>query len=128
LEPSFILLSFPPKDDDDDGDWSVDVSEEAVKRRQADLSDGVKNLAITDDLDKTEKERIDLFYNFVKQRMEAGKLGQAGVDKELVNEAERLDVKDKAPLVLAELLFNASIVQQVRLRNRTVLFESLSSE
>ena len=38
-----------------DDDWSVDVSEEAVQRRQAELTDGVKGLTINDDLEKAEK-------------------------------------------------------------------------
>ncbi|CAG0914412.1 unnamed protein product [Notodromas monacha] len=100
--------------DDDDEDWSVDVSEEAVKRRQADLSDGIKTLAITDDLEKTEKERVDIFYNFVKEKKEQGKLSNAGIDKELLTEAERLDIKDKAPLILSEVLFDSSMLQQVK--------------
>ena len=43
---------FQPELDDD---WSVDVSEEAVQRRQAELTDGVKGLTINDDLEKAEK-------------------------------------------------------------------------
>jgi translation initiation factor 5 len=78
-----------------------------------DLSNGVKGLAITDDLDKTEKERIDMLYEFVKRKRADGKLGVAGVDKEILNEAERLEVKDKGPLVLAELLLDNSILSQV---------------
>ena len=38
----------------------------------------------------------------MQQKKEAGTLG----DKELVSEAERLDVKDKAVLVLAEVLLD----------------------
>jgi translation initiation factor 5 len=101
-------------DSGDDGDWSVDVSPEAVKRRMEDLSNGVKGLAITDDLDKTEKERIDMLYEFVKRKRADGKLGVAGVDKEILNEAERLEVKDKGPLVLAELLLDNSILSQIK--------------
>jgi translation initiation factor 5 len=99
---------------DEDEDWSVDVSAEAVKRRMADLSDGVKNLAVDDDLDKTEKERVDIFYNFVKQKKDKGTLGGSAVDKEIFNEAERLEIKDKAALVLSEVLFDSAILQQLK--------------
>lgn len=94
-----------------DEDWSVDVSEEAVQRRQAELTDGVKGLTINDDLEKAEKDRLEIFYRYVLERRDAGKL--SGQEKSLVAEAERLDVKDKAPLVLSELLFNDSIVNQI---------------
>ncbi|XP_037071970.1 eukaryotic translation initiation factor 5-like [Pollicipes pollicipes] len=92
-------------------DWSVDVSEEAVQRRQAELTDGVKGLTINDDLEKAEKERLEIFYRYMLQRRDAGKL--SGQEKSLLAEAERLDVKDKAPLVLSELLFNDTIVSQI---------------
>ena len=52
---------------DDDEDWGEDVSEEAVKRRMKDLTSGVANLAMNDDLEKTETERINLFHDFVKK-------------------------------------------------------------
>jgi translation initiation factor 5 len=106
--------------DDDDDDWAVDVSVEAVKKRMADLSAGVKNLAVDDDLEKTEKERADMLYNFIKARKDGGQLAvnlnvsASGIDKEIVTEAERLDVRDKAPLILAEVLFDAGILSQVR--------------
>jgi len=97
--------------EDDDDDWAVDVSEAAVLARQLDLSDGVKSLAVTEDSEKPEKDRIDLFYKFLKSKMEAGaKLD----DKELLREAERLDVRSKAVLILAELFFDQNILQQVK--------------
>ena len=41
------------------------------------------------------------------------------MEKDIVTEAERLDIKDKAPLVLAELLFDENIMQQIK-RFRTL--------
>ncbi|KAL0281071.1 UNVERIFIED_CONTAM: hypothetical protein PYX00_002173 [Menopon gallinae] len=98
-------------DDEDNECWSMDVSEEAVKARQLDLTDGVKGLTMNDDLEKTEKERIDLFYNFVKKAKDNGVLDN---HREIVAEAERLDIRSKAPLVLAELLFDQNIHSQVK--------------
>ena len=43
-----------------------------------------------------------------------------GSDKELVAEAERLDIKDKAVLAVAEVLFDEKILQQIP-KYRTVL-------
>lgn len=100
--------------DDDDTEWAVDVSEEAVRARMQDLTDGAKNMTINDDLEKTEKERMDILYNLVKAKRDAGLLENAQVQKEILNEAERLEVKAKAPLVLAELLFDQNILAQIK--------------
>ncbi len=55
---------------------------------------------------------LDKLHVFLQQKKEAGTLN----DKELVSEAERLDVKDKAPLVLAEVLLDndKSIMQLMK--------------
>ncbi|XP_012278465.1 eukaryotic translation initiation factor 5 [Orussus abietinus] len=103
--------------DEDDDNWAVDVSEEAVRARLQDLTDGAKGMTISDDLDKTEKERMDIFYKLVKCRRDAGQLDN---HKELVSEAERLEIKTKAPLVLAELLFDEAIAIQAK-KHRVLL-------
>lgn len=101
-------------ENDDDGNWAVEVSEEAVRARLQELTDGAKGMTITDDLEKTEKERMDLLYEFIKTRRDAGQLTDSNAHKELVTEAERLEIKSKAPLVLAELLFDQNIHTQVK--------------
>ncbi|KOC61218.1 Eukaryotic translation initiation factor 5 [Habropoda laboriosa] len=109
-----IVVEAPEKVADESGDydnWAVDVSEEAVRARLQDLTDGAKGMTITDDLDKTEKERMDMFYKLVKCRRDAGQLDN---HKELVAEAERLEIKTKAPLILAELLFDQNIAAQAK--------------
>lgn len=68
-------------------------------------------MTFSDDLEKTEKERMDIFYKFVKNRRDTGQIDNY---KELIAEAERLDIKTKAPLVLAELLFDQGIAAQTR--------------
>lgn len=107
-------------DDDDDTTWSADVSEEAVRARMHDLTDGAKTMTISDDLEKTEKERVDLFYEFVKKRRDEDQLDNVQVHRELVVEAERLDISHKATLVLAELLFSVNIIQEVK-KHRNLL-------
>ncbi|XP_076238745.1 eukaryotic translation initiation factor 5 [Calliopsis andreniformis] len=109
-----IVVEAPEKmanEDGDDDNWAVDVSEEAVRARLQDLTDGAKGMTISDDLDKTEKERMDMFYKLVKCRRDAGQLDN---HKELVSEAERLEIKTKAPLILAELLFDQNIGAQAK--------------
>nr|CAI5818368.1 unnamed protein product [Callosobruchus analis] len=100
--------------DDDQTEWAADVSEEAVRARMLDLTDGAKNMTISDDLEKSEKERMDILYNLVKTRRDTGQLENAQTQKEILNEAERLEIKQKAPLVLAELLFDQNILAQVK--------------
>jgi len=95
--------------ENDDDDWGVDVSEEAVRARQQELSEGVKSLAVTEDTEKSEKDRMDIFYKFFEAKLVGGKLD----DKELLTEAERLDVRAKAALILAELLFSQNILAEV---------------
>lgn len=107
-------------DDDDNTTWSADVSEEAVRARMHDLTDGAKTMTISDDLEKTEKERVDLFYEFVKKRRDENQLDNVQVHRELVVEADRLDINHKATLVLAELLFSVNIITEVK-KHRNLL-------
>jgi len=44
----------------------------------------------------------------------AGELSGAEREKEIVLEAERLEIRDKAPLVLAELLYDVNIIAQIK--------------
>lgn len=97
--------------DDADDDWAEDTSEDAKARRLEALTAGAKGLMLDDDLEKTEQERMDIFYNYVKAHRKAG---NGSLDaKEVVGEAERLEVRDKAPLVLCEVLFDEGILGQV---------------
>lgn len=97
------------------------MSEEAVRARMQALTDGAKVMTISEDTEKSEKERLDLFYEFLKKRRDNGQLdNNVTVHKELAAEADRLEVKQKAPLILAELLFTANIVAEVK-KHRNLL-------
>jgi translation initiation factor 5 len=104
---------------DDDDDWCEDVSEEAVKQRQKELTSGIQGLTMDDDLEKTETERINIFHNFVKAKIADGSL--EGGAKEVLAEAERLEVTNKAPIVLCELLFTEAMVQQIKKHKKLFL-------
>ncbi|XP_058458776.1 eukaryotic translation initiation factor 5 [Malaya genurostris] len=106
---------------DDDVNWTVDTSEEAVRARMQDLTDGAKNITVSDDFDKTEKERLDIFYEQVKKKRDSGDLENVQTHKELATEASRLDIQSKSTLVLAELLFTANIVQEARKHRKLLL-------
>lgn len=104
-----------------DDDWSVDTSEEAVQKRMGNLSSGVKGLALTDDTEKTQEERFNLFYSFVKAKKETSSVEKGA--KEIVAEAERLDIKDKAVLALSEVLFDSKMLSQIpKFRNLFLRF------
>ncbi|KAG7277742.1 hypothetical protein CRUP_023030 [Coryphaenoides rupestris] len=105
--------------DDDDEDWAEETTEEAQRRRMEEISDHAKNLTLSEDLEKTLEERVNLFYNFVKERKEDGSMDTA--DKEVLAEAERLDVTAMGPLILSELLFNEDIREQIKKYKRHFL-------
>ncbi|XP_041827849.1 eukaryotic translation initiation factor 5 [Melanotaenia boesemani] len=105
--------------DDDDGDWAEDTTEEAQRRRMEEISDHAKNLTLSEDLEKPLEERVNLFYSYVKQKKESGVID--GADKEILAEAERLDVKAMGPLILSELLFNENIREQIKKYKRHFL-------
>ncbi|RZF35576.1 hypothetical protein LSTR_LSTR005104 [Laodelphax striatellus] len=125
-EPDLIVdapQKVAPKETEEDLDWAVDVSEEAVRARLQDLTDGAKGLTISDDLEKSDKERIDIFYRAVKSKCaDPTLLAQQPVAKELLAEAERLEIKSKAPLVLAELLFDEKIHIQIKKHRLLLLY------
>jgi len=109
------------KIDEDDLDWGEDVSEEAVKARMQALSSAARNLTIDDDLNKSEHERIDIFYNYLKKKKENNYADAS--DKDVLAEAERLDIKDKAPRIMVEIFFDENILSQLKLfRNYFIRF------
>lgn len=110
-------------DDDDDKEWITDVSDEAVKKRMLELTSGVKGLAMDTDIEKTESERINIFHDFLKNKKDA-KGDVAFTDpegKEIHQEAERLEVTNKATIVLCEVLFEADVVPQIKKYKRLFL-------
>uniref|UniRef100_A0A8C2GJS8 Eukaryotic translation initiation factor 5 n=1 Tax=Cyprinus carpio TaxID=7962 RepID=A0A8C2GJS8_CYPCA len=52
--------------EEDDDDWAEETTEEAQRRRMEEISDHAKNLTLSEDLEKTLEERVNIFYNFVK--------------------------------------------------------------
>lgn len=104
---------------DDDVDWGEDTTEEAQKRRLEEISDHAKGLTLSEDLEKTLEDRVNIFYMFVKERKDDGTIDTA--DKEILAEAERLDVTAMGPLILSELLFTEDIREQLKKYKRHFL-------
>lgn len=97
------------EEEDDDMDWSVDTSEEAARERAAALGTGVTGLTMTNDLEKSMPERLEIFETYVSAKMKLPKFPA----KEVVAEAERLDCKDKGIMVLVGALFKEGDVLQL---------------
>lgn len=114
-------------DDDEDGVWSADVSEEAVKKRMKELTSGVKGLAMDDDLEKSEHQRVNILHNFIQDKVDKTSSSlDIGDEKAIHTEAERLEIVNKAPIVLCELLFDEKVLTQVKTHKR--LFLRFTSE
>lgn len=71
------------------------------------ISDYVKVLIFSDDLERIIEERVNIFFDFVKKKKEEGVIDL--FDKEIVVEVERLDVKVMGFFVLIEVFFNEKI-------------------
>ncbi|BFZ11699.1 hypothetical protein BsWGS_14738 [Bradybaena similaris] len=99
---------------DDDEDWGDDITEEAVNKRIGELSDAARGLTFTDDLEKSAEERLNIIYETIKVKRDEGELVKPVVVKSLFAEAERLEVNDKVPLVLVELLLSDKVLVQLQ--------------
>ena len=94
------------KIEDDFSDFAEDeLSPEAVAQR---LREGLENGLVID-----AKASANFFYEIVKEKKENNLLLNVNVQKELLNEAKKLDIKDKAVLVLSELLFSQDMFNEI---------------
>lgn len=100
------------ENNEDDLDWGEDVSDEAVKARMHALSSAARNMTIDEDLEKSEHERIDIFYNYLKKKKENNYADAS--DKDVFAEAERLNIIEKAPMVMVEIFFDENILTQLK--------------
>lgn len=67
-------------------------------------------------MDTSTEVSFSLYY---QQKKESGTIDSA--DKEILAEAERLDVRAMGPLILSELLFNENIRDQIKKYKRHFL-------
>jgi len=113
-------------EDGDDGVWISDTSAEAIaKRAQEQLTSGISGLVIDSDMEKTEEERINIFFKFVQ--VKRGMINSV-VAKEILAEAERLEIKNKAPVVLCELLFNDKMFKEKQINKYAKLLLRFTHE
>ncbi|KAI6190031.1 Eukaryotic translation initiation factor 5 [Aphelenchoides bicaudatus] len=90
---------------EDDDDWAEPEND------QEKLGAQISKLVIDQDLDKPIEERLDMLYQYFVKAKESGSLGDG---KQLLNEAERLELKNKAPLLLAQILFTKDILNELK--------------
>lgn len=112
----------PPRvvgEQEDDEDWGEDTTEEAQRRRMEEISDHAKNLTLSEDLERPVEDRVNMLFDFVKRKKEEGIIDSS--EKEILAEAERLDVKTQGPLVLTEVLFDDKIREQIKRYRRHFL-------
>jgi len=115
MRESGKCMNLPSADDNvDEDDWGDEFTEEAIKKRMEELSDAAKGLAFTDDLEKSAEDRLNMVYNLLKLKKDADELGKPSAIKEIITESERLEVKDKVPLIMVEILLNENIIQQLK--------------
>uniref|UniRef100_A0A8D0MVA0 Eukaryotic translation initiation factor 5 n=1 Tax=Sus scrofa TaxID=9823 RepID=A0A8D0MVA0_PIG len=53
-------------EEEEDDDWGEDTTEEAQRRRMDEISDHAKVLTLSDDLERTVEERVNILFDFVK--------------------------------------------------------------
>uniref|UniRef100_A0A1I7VRF7 Eukaryotic translation initiation factor 5 n=1 Tax=Loa loa TaxID=7209 RepID=A0A1I7VRF7_LOALO len=88
-----------------DDDWAEPIEDPA-----GGVSAQIGKLIISRDLDKPIEERLDMLHQYFLKAKADGTLQNS---KKLLNEAERLELKSKAALLLADVLFDTNVVSQI---------------
>ena len=70
-------------------------------------------------MEKIEEERLNIFVKYIQVKKEMVNNAQ-----EILAEAERLGIKNKAPLVLCELLFNDKMCEERQINKYAKLLSS----
>jgi len=95
-------------DDDDDEDWGDDLPAPVA---QLDIQ--IKGMIQTDDLDKPLPERCDQFSRLVEKKKKEQTLTNIDVIKDLVAEAERLEIMEQAAFLVAQCVFTDNILREI---------------
>uniref|UniRef100_A0A7E4V8Q7 W2 domain-containing protein n=1 Tax=Panagrellus redivivus TaxID=6233 RepID=A0A7E4V8Q7_PANRE len=98
------IITFLKNVSNDDGDWAEPLETEA-------LSAHIGKLVIDKDLDKSVDDRLDMLHAFF---IKAKKDGSIKNSTKMLNEAQRLELKTKAPLLLADVLLDQNVLKQLK--------------
>ncbi|CAF1348043.1 unnamed protein product [Didymodactylos carnosus] len=101
-------------DDDENGDWGdEDLSPTDGLNAKKKLDLNVKSMIQSDDLDKPVAERCEMFSKMLESKKASDELNNTETIKELLAEAERLEIMEKAPFVVAQCLFTENILKEL---------------
>lgn len=107
--------------------WSVDVSEEAVKkRRMEELSSGMSTLTYTEELDLSMGKRLEIFRQFAQPRLEKENCSSQEY-LEIQKEVSRLELDSRAIGVVCECLFTSRDLVLKMIKRHTELFRLMVS-
>uniref|UniRef100_A0A1I8G3F3 Eukaryotic translation initiation factor 5 n=1 Tax=Macrostomum lignano TaxID=282301 RepID=A0A1I8G3F3_9PLAT len=89
--------------DSDNGEW--EDGPVGVEERVEELPESIRRLIVTEDLlQLTPQDRADRFHKMLSDKLASG--FTKDTPQELLQEADRLDIRDKAVVVVAEVLLN----------------------
>jgi len=96
-------------EEEEEVEWFTDVSEKAVEdRRIQELSTRVKAMTMDNDMEKSENERLEIFRQYVQTKKKNVVCFNDTEEKEIWNEAQRLEIGSKATKVLCQTILEAS--------------------
>ena len=94
--------------DDDGEDWGDDLEPSVAK-----LDIQIRGMVQSKDLEKPIEERCEQFKGLLQKFKSEQKLKDATVVKDLLTEAERLEILEQAPFVAGGCLFTANILNDI---------------
>ncbi|CAF3301644.1 unnamed protein product [Rotaria socialis] len=95
-------------DDEDDEDWGDDTTADI-----AELNHQIKGMIQTDDLDKPLAERCDQYGRLVEKKKTDQKLNDIETVRDLLAEAERLEIMEQAPFIVGQCVFTENILKDI---------------
>lgn len=104
-------------EEEEDIEWFTDVSDKAVEDRKIqELSTRVKSMTMDNDMDKPENDKLDIFRQFVQNKKDKLVVFTDTDEKEILAEAQRLEIESKASKVLCRALLKDSpnITSQIK--------------
>lgn len=113
-DSGFDIKSSKAEDEDDFDDEELTAA--AYSERMRELCKGLSSDVYLSD----PVESANAFYEIVKEKIESGLLNDAECQKELVKDAERLNIKNKATLIMSELIFSENMIDEIS-KNRLLL-------
>lgn len=96
-------------EDEDDDFGSDDLTEQAYEERMRVLTDGFTSSVTI----KNSVERANEFFALLNEKKLNGTITDTPVQKELISEATRLELREKGCLLLCEILFTENIIEEI---------------